>query len=630
MAVGVLGVLSLAGSSAIYYSSANARSASYSKTSATAYSLAEAGIAHALSILGNTLDPSTATLLPQKTFTLDAGTVTYSGVLAGNTWTITSTGKLANPAGAADVERTLTKIVQLSGLTNGGSLSAWDRLYQGDAATCMTIPTGITIPSNVTAKGNLCLQSGAFITGSTTEVNVGGNVTIGATATGIVKNAGSGAGWTNSGNIGTNDNIKATTSVAAGAQSPNLDATNFGFAIPSGVTIVGVSARIEQMGSAKDKIADTVVQLIVGGTATGSNLPSATKWDDRDKYQPYGSSATMWGLSLTPAQVNASNFGLRLRVTNTHTSAVTASVDHVELTVYYMTGAEASIGTAGAPVAKADVAGTCTFSTLAPHTPCSAVDNVFASSILAGPTNLGKPTVDFAYWFANAKPGPKYPCTHSTGTPPAFDSQTPATATYNASNASQELTPESRDYTCQVKDGSGNILGELSWNRTTRELKIAGTIFFDGDAIFHDHVTTPVHYQGRAMIYIAKSWHNDEAVCAGGTGLSNCRTTGMSNWDPTVNLLVLALGDKEAAGNDDCHWHLDPAAFQGVIWAKNRCEIKDDAYSSGPILANILDIGSSEPNFYAWPPLGQLMPGQLYGTTAQPGQYTITPGTQTG
>ena len=34
--------------------------------------------------------------------------------------------------------------------------------------------------------------------------------------------------------------------------------------------------------------------------------------------------------------------------------------------------------------------------------------------------------------------------------------------------------------------------------------------------------------------------------------------------------------------------------------------------------------------FYTWPPLGTLMEGQTHGTTPQPGDYTVTPSTQTG
>ncbi len=49
---------------------------------------------------------------------------------------------------------------------------------------------------------------------------------------------------------------------------------------------------------------------------------------------------------------------------------------------------------------------------------------------------------------------------------------------------------------------------------------------------------------GRATIYIAGGWHNDEAICAGGSGLTTCRTdAAISNWDPSQNMLVLTIGE---------------------------------------------------------------------------------------
>ena len=67
MAIGILGVLSLTGATLIYYSSSNARSANASKGRETAYDLAEAGVAQALSVLNNALNPLTGSLLASTT-----------------------------------------------------------------------------------------------------------------------------------------------------------------------------------------------------------------------------------------------------------------------------------------------------------------------------------------------------------------------------------------------------------------------------------------------------------------------------------------------------------------------------------------------------------------------------------
>ena len=116
------------------------------------------------------------------------------------------------------------------------------------------------------------------------------------------------------------------------------------------------------------------------------------------------------------AEVNASNFGVRLQArTCSSTASNTASVDYVTVTVYYEPLPTSSIGTSGTPVAQANIGGTCTLGAAAAHTPCTSADNVFASSISTTRQNLGKPTIDLDYWWQNAKPGPKHPCTTSSG-----------------------------------------------------------------------------------------------------------------------------------------------------------------------------------------------------------------------
>ena len=51
MAIGILGVLTMTGTSLIYYSSTNARSAEYSDDKSSAYDLAEGGINEMMAIL---------------------------------------------------------------------------------------------------------------------------------------------------------------------------------------------------------------------------------------------------------------------------------------------------------------------------------------------------------------------------------------------------------------------------------------------------------------------------------------------------------------------------------------------------------------------------------------------------
>lgn len=170
MAIGILGVLSLAGTSAVYYSSTNHRSAAYSQEDASAYDLAEAGINEIMSILGhpanNALNPL---LLPETTRTYDAGTVTWKGTLnyATSVWSISSTGRIHNPTGAVtDVTRTLKAEVPITPTyTQPLNNPAWDYIYAtrtGNACD-MELANNVLGSARLYVEGNFCLRQNAGI-----------------------------------------------------------------------------------------------------------------------------------------------------------------------------------------------------------------------------------------------------------------------------------------------------------------------------------------------------------------------------------------------------------------------------------------------------------------------------------
>ena len=87
------------------------------------------------------------------------------------------------------------------------------------------------------------------------------------------------------------------------------------------------------------------------------------------------------------------------------------------------------------------------------------------------------PTVDFNYWWANAKPGPKHFCTNANPglATDFFDNNAGSTSVSDHSlPGNGEMTPAGSDYTCQVVEG-GVLKGEMSWNHTTHVMTIFGT-----------------------------------------------------------------------------------------------------------------------------------------------------------
>lgn len=149
--------------------------------------------------------------------------------------------------------------------------------------------------------------------------------------------------WSTPSNIVSSNNVYATFSTNISNNSHYLKATNFGFTVPSGATINGITVEIERKAShslSTRRINDSIVQLVVGGVVSGNNYAVGTNWPTTEAYFTYGGSANLWGLSLTDTDINSSTFGVVLSVTTTASgkTIVTPSVDHIRISVTYTTG----------------------------------------------------------------------------------------------------------------------------------------------------------------------------------------------------------------------------------------------------------------------------------------------------
>lgn len=136
------------------------------------------------------------------------------------------------------------------------------------------------------------------------------------------------------------DHVSITIHYTASETGDYLDLTNFGFAIPTGATINGVTVSIERSQSGSNSsVQDVTVQMIDAGSAAGDNLAKVgVPWPASDATQDYGGATTSWGVSWTVAKINASNFGVRLQVQG-DVGVDTALIDLVTVTVHYSTAA---------------------------------------------------------------------------------------------------------------------------------------------------------------------------------------------------------------------------------------------------------------------------------------------------
>lgn len=183
-------------------------------------------------------------------------------------------------------------------------------------------------------------------------------VTVALAATAGPSHAGSGAeaagagtiAWNNESNITADDTNYATSVLTTSATSEYLQGTNYGFAIPANATINGITVEIMRQSSANTagfSINDVDVNLLKAGVIVGTDKASGSDWPTSMTAATYGGPADLWGTTWTPAQINASNFGVSLSVQNeSFVTNRTASVDYMTITVTWSQTAQTiNVGT---------------------------------------------------------------------------------------------------------------------------------------------------------------------------------------------------------------------------------------------------------------------------------------------
>lgn len=136
--------------------------------------------------------------------------------------------------------------------------------------------------------------------------------------------------WANVNNAKVSDDVYTTCAMTA-SYGDLLRATNFGFSIPIGATITGVVVEVENKCSVQIPT-EMSATLMKAGTPGGAvriwNSPAT------EAYNTLGSSGDLWTNTLSPADVNASGFGVEI-TTNFGIDTTTVSIDHIRITVYY-------------------------------------------------------------------------------------------------------------------------------------------------------------------------------------------------------------------------------------------------------------------------------------------------------
>jgi len=143
------------------------------------------------------------------------------------------------------------------------------------------------------------------------------------------------APWAMPGNAAASDDAYAT--VLLRRESSNyLVVTGFGFTVPPGATIRGITVDVENSASGVG-VSDARVRLTRGGTILPTDHASPVAWPvGVDGTLTYGSATDLWGATWTAADIDAADFGVAISAQSTGGGGGdTARIDHVQVRVQY-------------------------------------------------------------------------------------------------------------------------------------------------------------------------------------------------------------------------------------------------------------------------------------------------------
>lgn len=148
--------------------------------------------------------------------------------------------------------------------------------------------------------------------------------------------------WTNPSNALTDDSTYASVVTGTGNQSYYLWLTNPNpTEIGDSDTIDAIRIRMRRDASTNNRVEDYEIRIIVAGVVSGDNkADTVTKWGVVSTTITYGDLASdVWSLTLTGADVKASNFGFAVSIEGA--GGAEGRVEFVDVTFEYTAGAAA-------------------------------------------------------------------------------------------------------------------------------------------------------------------------------------------------------------------------------------------------------------------------------------------------
>ena len=256
-----------------------------------------------------------------------------------------------------------------------------------------------------------------------------------------------------------------------------------------------------------------------------------------------------------------------------------------------------TIGTSTDKISEVNIGNGCKWNTSPFYTPCIQGDStrIYATTFSTTPATLIGPSANWNAWYLNAAPGPHFPCTTKTGSPPVFDSPVaPTTAsdaeklTYKDNNQAVFNLIGTSSYSCKVAGG-----GQLSWDAASKTLTVDGTIFIDGDVkVESPSGTWTVQYNGQATMYISGSLLLKNVKLCGGVSSGECA---FATWDPNTEMLVFSANgtNRQTDVPTGVSAELKGAHFQGAVYATEKLQLDTTSKIDGPMVGKEVVLGQT-------------------------------------
>jgi Tfp pilus assembly protein PilX len=527
MAIGIMTVLAIAGTTAIAYSTSSAEQSTQTRSRQSAFSLAEAGVNNSMAVLNlptnNALDPET---LPKCTnnekkysdpaadrtstsgwrhSTIDGGTVDWCGTLVRKDalWYLTSIGRSSNPnKPTTNVTRALEATVTVTPTTTQPlNNPVWNYLYAGHTgSTCdQTLNNNISGASRMYVAGNLCLSPNVQLNQST--VIIGGTL-----------------------DVSNNAAVGASTSMATRVE-----------------TYVGGTCRYAtgswgSCGGNQD--ARHIYSKLKDGISVGVNQPAPVV------APPAADFATWYENSIPgPSQGCTSSSGTPPTFDNNYPSkdnSVSSVADLTPSSSYFCRVGQGANTTLSGALTASSTTVTVASATGFPSTPfVIRIDDEFMT-VTAG---FGTTT-----WTVTRASNSSTATTHVSG------------------QTVEWKTPSS---------------GEIAWNNTTKTLTISGTIYIDGSARITNSALNS--YNGQGTIYLTGTFRVTGSLCASISG-STCN---FATWNPDFDMLMVVADG--SGGQDDPGVGIfvdNNFSYQGGLYGTNAVEFGNNVNVDGPIVGS--------------------------------------------